>query len=233
MFLALVFLITAQVIDLRAGPTEFFSPAMAGQETTPRPDVKSFTPVLSKELEFRINDYQTGFLGRVIVYQNPNDPNEFVRVYYRQVAIVSKRDKENNTAESDGFDRNLSNLKYHQRREAETLGRVQQAVDAFAYVQWRTVRDPRTGQDIRTGPMLFWLLDPNGTYAGYSQSEGVEENALKYSPFSEPSKVNPGSPITVGLKFVLGDTEHIVRIDQDDALTPVKEKKQKEASNDK
>ena len=180
------------------------------------PDVKDFKSVLSKELEFRTDDYKIGFVGQVIVYQNPNDPNEFVRVYYRQVALVSERAKEKDTSEVNGRDGNSSDINYHKKQEAEALIRVQQAVDAFAYVQWRTVRDPRTGQDIQTGPMQIWLLDQNGAYAYYSQPEDAEENALKYSPFSESSEADPDKSVMVGLKFTLGDAVHIVRVDQDD-----------------
>ena len=113
--------------------------AIIGSGTGP-PDVKNFTPVLSKELEFRIDDYKTAFVGRVVDYQNPNDLNEFVRVYYRQVALVSERAKENNNKGTDD-DVNLSNLNYHTKNETESLHRVQLATDAFAYVNWRTVRD--------------------------------------------------------------------------------------------
>ncbi|OGM98577.1 MAG: hypothetical protein A2649_00045 [Candidatus Yanofskybacteria bacterium RIFCSPHIGHO2_01_FULL_41_26] len=185
------------------------------------PDVKNFNVVLSKELEFRVNDCKTGFLGRVVDYQNPNDTNEFVRVYYRQVAIVSERACENKSVEEGGLDRNFSNLKYHNQQEAKVLGRVQQATDAFAYVQWRTVRDPRTGQDIREDFLRSWLLDQNGNCA---LSYGYD---LSTSPFSEPSKADSKKQIIVGIKFTLAGQVHIVRIDQDDIATS------KEATNEK
>lgn len=210
MFLALRILLAVEVI------------VASGISPPDIPNITDFTSILSKEQEFRIDDYKTAFLGRIVVYQNPNDPNEFVRVYYRQIAIVSERAKEKNTADVGGRNTNLSNLKYHQKRETEALDRVQQAVDAFAYVRWWMVRDSRTKQDIQTGPMQIWLLDPSGAYAYYSQPEGVEESALKYSSFSEPF----GSDfVTVGLKFTLGDTVHIVRVDRNDISAQVGEAK--------
>ncbi|MDO8496470.1 MAG: hypothetical protein Q7S43_03375, partial [bacterium] len=183
------------------------------------PDVKGFTPILSKELEFRIDDYKTAFVGRAIVYQNPNDLNEFVRVYYRQVAITSERAKENDTKGAGGIDRNSSNLNYHQKQETEALNRVQRSTDAFAYVQWRIVRDLRTGQDIRADFLRSWLLDQNGNWA---LTYGSDYNLL-ISPFSEPSKVDPKKRIIVGIQFSLSGGVHIVRIDQDDILAPVEE----------
>src|SRR3989344_8266313 len=128
------------------------------------PDINGFSPILSKELEFRIDDYKTGLVGRVVVYQNPNDPNEFVQVYYRQVAIVSGRPQEKNGVDSEGSNTNLSNLKYHNQQEAKVLGRVQQATDIFAYVQWWTVRDSRTGQYVKEGFLRSWLLNQNGDW---------------------------------------------------------------------
>ena len=181
------------------------------------PDVKNFTPVLSKELEFRIDDYKTALVGRIVVYQNPDDPNEFVRVYYRQVAIISERAQEKNSSDAVNRNTNLSNLNYHLKEESETLGRVQQATDAFAYVQWRTIKDPRTGQDIRDGFFRSWLLEQNGNWTfayGYNPDT---------SPFSEPSKDNPKKRINVGIQFTLIGAVHIVRIDQDYILVSVEE----------
>ncbi|OGN00773.1 MAG: hypothetical protein A3G51_03530 [Candidatus Yanofskybacteria bacterium RIFCSPLOWO2_12_FULL_43_11b] len=196
MFLALAVLLAVEVV----GSPLANSP----------PDVKDFNVVLSKELEFRIDDCKTGFVGRVIVYQNPDDQNEFVRAYYRQVAIVSERACKNNTADADGSNVNLSNFNYHKKDETETLGRVQKATDAFAYVQWRTIRDSRTGQDIRDGYFRSWLLEQNGNWTfGYGYN-------LETSPFSEPSKEYSGKRIVVGIKFSLAGAVHIVRIDQDD-----------------
>ncbi len=191
------------------------------QTTSSPPDIKNFKPVLSKELEFRIDDYKTAFVGRVIVYQNPDDQNEFVRVYYRQVVVISERAQENSPAETGGRDVDLSNLKYHSQQEGEVLGRVQQATDIFAYVRWCTVHDPRTGQDIRDGFFQSWLLEQNGNWTFSSAYN------LVTSPFSEPSKVDAKKSIIVGIKFTLVGGVHIVRVDQDDIPT------RKEVTNEK
>lgn len=201
MFFVLAVLLAMEVTSSGVGP----------------PNVEGFSPILSKELEFRVDDYKTAFVGQVVVYQNPDDPNEFVRVYYRQVAIVSGRPQDNNGAEVRSRDTNLSNFKYHSKREKETLGRVHQASDAFAYVQWRTVRDLRTGQDVREGPFRSWLLEQNGNWMVSSAYNLLD------SPFSEPSKADPKKRIVVGIKFTLVGGTHIVRIDQDDILASTKE----------
>ncbi|HEY4474528.1 MAG TPA: hypothetical protein VJC06_01230 [Candidatus Paceibacterota bacterium] len=202
MFLALALLFTMEILT--------------GSGTGP-PNVASFIPVLSRELDFQIDDYTTCFVGRVVVYQNPDDSNDFIRVYYRQVAICSERAKQKSSSESGSRDSNLSNLNYFRKQESEAIGRVQQSTDAFAYVQWQTVRDSRTGQSIQDGFFKSWLLDQNGSWtiaSGYN---------LNTSPFSEPSKSNPNKRIIVGIKFDLAGGNHIVRIDQDDILSLVKE----------
>lgn len=194
---------------------------LSGQGAGP-PDVKNFTPILSKELEFRIDDHKKALVGQVFVYQNPKNQNEFVRVYYRQVAIISERAKEKNAVEAGGRDMNLSNLKYHNKREAEALGRVQKATDAFAYIRWHIVRDLRTGQDIQAGPVQIWFLDSSGVWIYRTQPAGIK-SALESSPFSEPSKTHQGKRIIVGIQFVLLDRVHIVRIDQDEILIKARE----------
>lgn len=208
---------------------ELASLLILGLSGSDPPDIKNFTPVFSRELEFRIDDYKKGLVGKVVVYQNPNDKNEFVRVYYRQVAIVSERAQEN-SSESDGLEVNLSNLKHHSQQEAETLNRVQRAMDAFAYVQWRTVRDQRTGQDIREDFLRSWLLDQNGNWA---LSYGYD---LNISPFSEPSQEKPDKRIIVGIKFILAGQIHIVRVDQNVILSQIQssgDAKGKEGTDEK
>lgn len=204
------------------GLAVLFATEIIGSGISP-PDINNFTPVLSKELEFRIDDCKTGFVGRVFVYQNPNDPNEFVRMYYRQVAIVSERACEKNISEADSSNRNLFNLNYHRKKELEILSRVQKATDVFAYVQWKIVRDSRTGHDIQIELFQIGLLDPSGVWVYHTQPAGTK-SALELSVFSEPSKVNSKKRINVGIRFTLGDTVHIVRVDQDDILVAVNSK---------
>src|SRR3989344_815818 len=97
MFLALMLLLAMEILT--------------GSGTGP-PDVAGYTSVLSKELDFQIDDYTTCFVGRVVVYQNPNNQKEFVKMFYRQVAICSERPKERNSSETNGHNNNLSNLNY-------------------------------------------------------------------------------------------------------------------------
>ena len=206
MIFALTVFLAMEIIGL-SPPNQGVSP----------PDVKDFYVVLSKELEFEIDDCKTGFVGRVVDYQNPNDPNEFVRVYYRQVAIVSKQSCENNSVETGDLNRNSSNLNYHQKEEADTLGRAQKVTDVFAYVQWRTTKDLRTGEDIQDGYFKSGLLEQNENWTFSSQLN------ILTAPFSEPTKTNPNKRILVGIKFYLAGAVHIVRVDQDDIVAIAKE----------
>ncbi len=195
----------------------------SGQESG-IPDLKNYNPVVSKELEFRIDDFTTAIVGRVVVYQNTNDPNDFLRVYYRQLAIISERAQQKNGLETGGREGDLSNFTYHNQEQSDVLARVQQTSDAFAYVQWRTKNDPRSDQDILDGVLNSWLLEPNGNWtfaSGYN---------LVTIPFSEQSKNNPKKRIIVGIEFELAGAVHIVRVDQDEIVAQVKAK---EKNNDK
>ena len=153
----------------------------------------------------------------MVVYQNPDSPNEFVRVYYRQVALISECAKQKSSSESGSREGNLSNLKYLRKQETEAISRVQQSTDSFAYVRLQMSKDPRTGQEIQDGFSQAWLLDQNGNWtfgSGYN---------IVATPFSEQSKDNPKKRVIVGIKFDLAGANHIVRIDQDNILSLVKE----------
>lgn len=189
--------------------------ASTGDQVSIPTDLKNFKPILTKELEFRIDDCKTGFVGRVVVYQNPNIPNEFIRVYYRQVAIISERDCKNGTTETGGRDMSSSNLNYHRKQETEALGRVRKEADIFAFARWRTERDQRTGEDIRiAGSYRSGLLDQGGLWISVSNSN----RSIFLTPVSEPSKADPKKLIPVGIRFDLAMGSHIVRIDQDDLV---------------
>lgn len=183
------------------------------------PDSDKFKPVLFQELEFRINDYQTAFVGKVVTYQNLDDPNEFVKVYYRQVPLISERAKERGNSENSR-DIDMSNMKYHDKQESEALLRTQKAVDGFAYVHWRVTKDARSGEDIRVGPIQTGLLSSEGEWTHYIQNGYSAESALMVSPLSNLSE---SGVLIIGLKFSLEETEHILLIDEDDiAVLPKK-----------
>lgn len=191
-------------------------------DSVPRPNVENFNIVLSKQLEFRVDDYRTAFVGRVVVYQNPEDLSEFVRVYYRQVAIISERAQEQSSSDVGSLGNNSSNLNYHRRQEEEILNRIQQATDAFAFVQWRTTKDLRTGQEARADSFRSWLLEQNGNWTFSSQLQ------ISTMPLSESSRKNPDQLIIVGTQFVLAGGTHILRIDQDELFV-----EKKGSANDK
>lgn len=185
-------------------------------DSVPRPNIEYFNIVLIKQLEFRVDDCRTAFVGRVVVYQNPEDLNEYVKVYYRQVSIISECVQEQSGGEAGSLDRNSSSQNYHQKEETDTLSRVQQKTDAFAFVQWRTIKDPRTGEDIQDGYFESWLLEQNGNWTFSSQFN------MFTTPLSEPSKANSSKLINVGIKFFLAGAIHIVRIDQDELMVEKK-----------
>ena len=68
-----------------------FAMEIFGSSGTGPPNVAGFTPVLSKELEFQIDDYKTAFVGRMVVYQNPEETDEaIIATQKRRLSWVKK-----------------------------------------------------------------------------------------------------------------------------------------------
>lgn len=191
-----------------------------------RPNVEDWTIVPTRQLDARPGDYLKGLVGLVVVYQNPNDKNEFAKVYFRQVSLVSERPGDGKTTKDSGRATLIgdSGYSFHKKEEREAIKRVQKATDVLAYVRWHVTRDKRIEQYIISGNAESWLLNSNGVWA---YDVRPELGAIKEIPLSEPSKYNPGSVVVVGIKYVLGDAVHVVRVDQDDLKAPKPVKKEK------
>lgn len=197
----------------------------AFQAVASLPNPAGWQVVLQKQLEFRVNDCQTAFVGLVTEYQNPKNPSEFVRVYQQQIALVSGCAKEINTGAVRDSESVVSAFNYRQKKERDALDLVQKATDVFAVAHWETTVDSRTGQMMLVGPVRSWLLDQTGSWIF---SDGRE---LVIRPFSEPFIPNTTQRVTVGLQFTLGDALRIVRIDQEYLVFP--KGKNKERGNGK
>lgn len=189
----------------------------------PIPSVEGWTVVSTSELDVRADNYKTEFLGLVVNYSNPHDPNEVVRIYYRQISLVSERPKEESGDPTRG--RSLltadSGRDYHLKEQKDALAQVQKNMDVFAAMHWRTKRSKETGTDILAGPMESWLLDADGTWT--SQQHNLP-GAITMTELSEALESDPKKSVVVGLVFKLGEAVHGIRVDQDDLLTPKNDK---------
>lgn len=191
------------------------------QAVTPLPDPTGWQVVLQKQLEFRVNDCQTAFVGLMTEYRNPQDSREFVRVYRQQIALVSGCAKEINVGAVRDSESVVSVFNYRQKKERDALDLVQKATDVFAVARWKTTEDSRSGQTMLAGPIQSWLLDQTGSWIF---SSGQEMTSM---PFSEPFMLNAGRRVQVGLQFSLGDAIRVIRIDQEYLVIPKSNSKEK------
>lgn len=192
--------------------------ALAGGLTSanPPPDVSGWTQVIQRELEFRVDDYRPCFVGTVTEYRNPENANEYVRVFRRHVALVSQRPRELSDSGRQGtvWNRAQSDLSHHESSLREALKRAQEAADPFGYIRWRVTKDERTGQDILAAPLESWLLSQAGDWS-YAFNEEIST-----SPYSEPLRADTRKNVIVGVKFWLGGVFHILRVQEKDLLAP-------------
>ncbi|HXV26983.1 MAG TPA: hypothetical protein VD862_03115 [Candidatus Paceibacterota bacterium] len=183
------------------------------------PDTQDWRVTVTKQLEFRVDDYCTAFVGTVTEYQNPDAPDEYVRTLARQVPVISCRSRNQGRS---GI-RTVSDLSWHRKDEQDALDRAHTGADAFAYIAWRTVRDGRSGEHILAEPLRVWLLDQSGVWV-FRQGHRIASR-----PFSEPSKADMAgrrelpAPVLVGIEYSLnGEATHILRLDQDMLAAPRK-----------
>jgi hypothetical protein len=205
------------------------SSALSGSEPQ-LPDVSAWTEVSPRGIDFRVDDYRPCFVGTVTVYQNPLDPQEYVRVWRRHVALVSERPRERSDSGGQGstWNRTQSDQKHHEKELQDKLKRARDASDAFGYARWRLAKDVRTGQEYQVGPMESWLLSPSGLWTYVYGGE------IKSSPYSESLRANDKKNVVVGTKYWLGDTVHILRVRENDLIAPKvkKEDKAKDPAKD-
>lgn len=185
------------------------------------PDPTGWQVVVQKQLEFRVNDCQTAFVGLMTEYQNPQDSHEFIRVYRRHIALVSGCAKEFNTGAVRDPEGVVSVFNYRQKKERDALALVQKATDVFAAARWKTTEDSRSGQTMLAGPVQLWLLDQTGSWVSSSGQE------MTVRPFSEPFMLNAERRVQVGLQFSLGDATRVIRIDQEYLVVPKENSKEK------
>ncbi len=191
------------------------------QTVAPLPDPAGWQVVLQKQLEFRVNDCQTAFVGLMTEYRNPQNTGEFIRVYRQQIALVSRCAKDLNTGAVRDPEGTVSVFNYRQKKERDALNLVQKATDVFAIVRWKTAEDSRSGQTMLDGPIQSWLLDQAGSWMFSNGQEMV------IMPFSEPFIPDTTRRVSVGLQFSLGDATRVVRIDQEYLVTPKGKDKEK------
>ncbi len=192
--------------------------AMAQVNSPPHPNLEGWKLVEDYEsnLDVKIQDgglVYAAYIGYTEDYQNPHDPNEFVKVIKRYIPVIPIT--EDNQQEQTLQAEIVSN--YSRKDSLDALKKVRKEADTVGYTKWHLTKDLRTGENIITGPVESWLRIQNGDWV---YGAGVIEKEL-YSEIAPDSK----EVILVGLKFSLGNKYHIIRVDQADLTQKREDKK--------
>lgn len=203
----------------------FFSyPSMARADTgqTPTtveasplpPDITGWDVVDMSRIELIVSDDIIAYLGFSVEYNNPNDTNEFVRVYSRHVPlIIAKTHKVNERMAMEVYA-----LIYNQQEAEKKLKQVSLLADPFIYERWRTMKNPLTGhQDKLDGDTSIWFMPAEGLNADGSwyffKNERVSvefftENINSNKPKDKPYNVFSGT------EYRVGNLSHIIKLDR-------------------
>ncbi len=196
----------------------FLTASLASAQPVGPPNLDGWKLVDAKETNLDVKVQAgglvfTAYFGLMENYQNPKDPTEFAMVIKRHVPVIS-------IVEDDQQKLNLQTevvSNYSRKASHDALDKVRMKADSIAYTKWHIVKDPRTGEDVRTGNTESWLRVQNGDWVS---GLGVIGREL-YSEISPNTKM----VTLVGVKFLLGTKYHIIRVDQADLATKKEEKK--------
>ncbi|MDP3696693.1 MAG: hypothetical protein Q8R55_01520 [Candidatus Taylorbacteria bacterium] len=172
------------------------------------PNVSGWTVLSTSRIELRVSDDTVAYIGLEAEYSNPANPREFVRVIRRHIPlIISKRKQQNERLLSE-----MVVVFYTQKEEQDRLKEVSDKSDPILYVQWRTKKNPRTGNDMQDGDANIWFLRSSGDWL-LTHNERIEVEFLS-------ENVGNGEPHNVfsGMKYRVGNAYHIIRVDRNDLI---------------
>jgi len=162
---------------------------------------REFSPPV--EYVIMLDHMRIVFLGEMREYQNPADTREHIRTIAKHTALVSVRNTEVDLENFSTVDVDL----YYKKRVTEALDEVKKNEDIVGYTRWRTVPDPRTGEDILAS-LESWLRGTDGVWV-YGGERKISEEIV-----TKPVTVgNKRIMMLVGIKFTLASAHVIFRFD--------------------
>jgi len=181
-------------------------PSIVVADTPSLPDISTWTVKSRASIEFRIADNLPAYIGFTVEYQNPNDPNDFVRVIKRSIPFISATGVSIDATSSQ----RVVVLNFLKRSEERLASQLYNESDVIAYTHWHVIRDPRTKEQVQSGPAENGLLDQNGNWV-FSSGEKMSTEQLSEPDLRDTSKI-----VLVGLKLSVKEGYHMLRINQGD-----------------
>lgn len=207
----------------------FFCPYMARADTAlvqsaPEvplpPNVDGWNVINMSRIALIISDTAVAYLGFETEYNNPDDLSESVKVIRRHIPLIISKNKK---VESRMLSETIITL-FIKGEEDERLKKISAEADAILYIHWRTARNPLTGrQNKLDGDINIWFLPADGNWI-FVKNESVKTEFMTENINSDKPDKKPYN-IFSGMKYQVGDTYHIVRLDRSILVALASERK--------
>ena len=167
------------------------------------PDLSGWKEEATYRIDVRISELIVIYLGLETLYSNPNIPGEF--------ALVTKRHRPLIMAKSDPRDDRMFKsaiVNFYTRKELEGVIRKRhEEADAVVCQKWREIKDAKTDQPVRMGDVEVWFLDSGGN------PKVVLNQKVSTGSVSELKSPDFKDGILAGVKYSIGDSYQIMRVE--------------------
>lgn len=186
--------------------TLFLFPRVAGatDKNTPIPNIDKWTIVTESHVELIVSDRIVAYLGIETEYNNPEDPNEFIRTIGRYIPLSILKNKGSN---EHLLSESVQAL-YVKKEEEDILSERAKNNDTFLYIRWRTIKEPDTRGNMLDGKINIWMMLPSEEWI----HDDNEELTLEF--LTENIKNGENHNIFTGMEFKMGEASHILRVDR-------------------
>ncbi|SRR3989344_1560303 len=187
--------------------------ALARADTPDPPNVGDWEIKNTSHIDVRISELVVVYLGFQTLYENPENPNEFVLITKRfRPMVPAKTDPKDNRTFRDAVINS-----YTQKELKDVLCKRYDEADAIIYQRWHLSKDIKTGQFIRAGDVEIWFLDSGGNW------NFVVNQKVSVSPVSELKSGDFKDGVLAGIKYSVGDSHQIIRAEHTSLVVALKE----------
>ncbi len=197
-FFTLTFLLIFPVLARAQLPNEI---------NPPPPDISGWVEVERSSFGVKPLDDVTLYLGFIVKYQNPANPDEFIRVWMRYQPFFHIRRRVRDEGSRQEFLDSRAQAKIE-----EELKKRREKADPIVYERYFLELDQRTNLRFQREATETWLRN----YAGvWRYSRGGEKDVI---PYSQALAWDSEKRLTVGQEFRLGKDYHILKMNPNEFL---------------
>jgi len=175
----------------------------ANAETPPLPDINGWKIENRDIIHVKTFSDTTTYLGFITTYQNPQNSNEYIRVYARCLPKTIIREKSKG---SQDF-KDAGSILFKKEEKKDFLTELFGKSDPFIYEKWQTEKDLRTGLDMPPYSVEVWFLCQNGEWIFAADQKIIRESI---------SEALEDQTAMTGQKYSLDTAYHILSISRND-----------------